>query len=505
MWDARRLEQPRWPAAAAAAALGADRGISSGGGSGIEPGSSEQQQQQQQEAGQQQQLDIAADEEDPLGTHSFRMVVAYDGTVYSGWQLQPRAPTVQLHVERALTTVLREPREALGVSAAGRTDAGVHAAGQVVQFRTRRPEAVDPARLPLKLNSLLPHDIRVKWMAATAPDFNVTCSATGKIYIYEIDTGPSHDPLTFRTRAHCGRRRLDAGAMRAGAALLEGVHDFTQFSNNAPERLRRNPVKDLRRLEIVEVDGGLRLEVEGSGFLYKQVRAVESVCVCVCACIDLYVRVCGEGLHACLFVRDREELSWPNLCLAVFPPLAPPPETTTTSSTAPPPPPPPPSSSKRSATWSARSSPSARARWASRTLRGASRSAAASRRVSFVPPPPQLLFPPHPPAMVCIALPCSLSHQPPPPSPPTTQTAPQAPAATGAATTSRPPRGCAFTACTTRPQSTTPPRCSTPSCRTTNGAGCSCASPGSRRSRSRGRVGSRNAAVGALCWSALRW
>jgi tRNA pseudouridine(38-40) synthase len=69
---------------------------------------------------------------------------------------------------------------------------------------------------------------------------------------------------------HCAKP-LDAAAMRAGAALLTGVHDFTQFSNNAPERLKRNPVKDLWRLDVVEVPGGLRLEVEGSGFLYKQV------------------------------------------------------------------------------------------------------------------------------------------------------------------------------------------------------------------------------------------
>jgi tRNA pseudouridine(38-40) synthase len=278
------------------------------------------------------------------------MVVAYDGTAYSGWQLQPHAPTIQAHVERALSTVLREARETLVVGAAGRTDAGVHAAGQVVQFHTNRPEAVDPEKLPLKLNSLLPHDIRVGWMAATAPDFNVTCSASGKvrarararrpqtgatcgrlafvggspgggvrawwaanrlgpclqacaaaprmvstrchrfptpsrplatpapaplapaqIYHYSIDTGRAHNPLTHRHRVH-SPRPLDVAAMRAGAALLVGRHDFTQFSNNAPERLRRSPVKDLWRLDVLECEGGLRLEVEGSGFLYKQVR-----------------------------------------------------------------------------------------------------------------------------------------------------------------------------------------------------------------------------------------
>lgn len=91
-----------------------------------------------------------------------------------------------------------------------------------------------------------------------------------QIYLYQIDTGAIHDPLTHRQRMHCPRL-LDVAAMRAAAAALVGVHDFTQFSNTAPERLRRNPVKDLRRLDIIEEEGGLRLEVEGSGFLYKQV------------------------------------------------------------------------------------------------------------------------------------------------------------------------------------------------------------------------------------------
>ncbi|GBF88550.1 tRNA pseudouridine synthase A [Raphidocelis subcapitata] len=211
-----------------------------------------------------------------VGTHSYRMVVAYDGTAYSGWQLQPKAPTIQAQIERALSTVLREARGTLGVSAAGRTDAGVHAAGQVVQFHTNRPDWVDLEKFPARVNSLLPHDIRISWLAATAPDFNVTCSATGKIYHYSIDTGRAHNPLTHRHRMHVPRP-LDVPAMRAGAALLVGTHDFTQFSNNAPERLRRNPVKSLWRLDVLEVEGGLRLEVEGSGFLYKQVRHMTGV------------------------------------------------------------------------------------------------------------------------------------------------------------------------------------------------------------------------------------
>jgi hypothetical protein len=94
------------------------------------------------------------------------------------------------------------------------------------------------------------------------------------VYHYHIDTGAVHDPLTRGTRMHCPKP-LDAAAMRAAAALLVGVHDFTQLSNESRERLRRNPVRELRRLDVLDAaGGGLRLEVEGSGFLYKQARGL---------------------------------------------------------------------------------------------------------------------------------------------------------------------------------------------------------------------------------------
>ncbi|KAF6258703.1 pseudouridine synthase [Scenedesmus sp. NREL 46B-D3] len=200
------------------------------------------------------------DPTEQLGKLSYRMLVSYDGTAYSGWQLQARASTIQGQIERALSTVLREGRRCLGVCAAGRTDAGVHARGQVVQFFTNS-SGIDPAALPYKLNSLLPPDIRVFWMSQTAPDFNVTVSALRKTYHYSLDTGAVQDPLRSRY-AHHPRRPLDLAAMRGGAALLLGRHDFTQFSNNSAERLRRNPVKTLERLEVVaEGPSAVRLEV----------------------------------------------------------------------------------------------------------------------------------------------------------------------------------------------------------------------------------------------------
>ncbi|PNW74257.1 hypothetical protein CHLRE_13g591501v5 [Chlamydomonas reinhardtii] len=221
-----------------------------------------------------------------LGKLSYRLILAYDGTDYCGWQLQPAAPTVQAKLEAALGTVLREDRGVLGVRAAGRTDSGVHARGQVVQFNCDRELPVD--KLAYKLNAVLPPDIRVMGVRRTAPDFSVTCSPIGKTYHYNITNSEAHDPLRHRYAYHV-RKPLDLAGMRAAAALLVGTHDFTQFSNIGEEGGRprkRNPVKTLRRMDVVELDpaafpGGVRIEVEGNGFLYKMVRHISGVLVAV--------------------------------------------------------------------------------------------------------------------------------------------------------------------------------------------------------------------------------
>ncbi|GIL62490.1 hypothetical protein Vafri_16701 [Volvox africanus] len=204
-----------------------------------------------------------------LGKFSHRLIVAYDGTDYCGWQLQPSAPTVQRFLESALCTVLREDRAVLGVRAAGRTDSGVHARGQVVQFSCNRELDLD--KMSYKLNSVLPHDIRVLRITRTAPDFSVTCSALGKCYHYSLTNAEAHDPLRHRYAMHV-RKPLDLVAMRAAAVALEGTRDFTQFSNIGEEGGRprkRNPVKTLKRVEVVElgegVSGAMRIEVEQSG------------------------------------------------------------------------------------------------------------------------------------------------------------------------------------------------------------------------------------------------
>ncbi|GAX82556.1 hypothetical protein CEUSTIGMA_g9982.t1 [Chlamydomonas eustigma] len=215
-----------------------------------------------------------------LGAHSYRMTISYEGTEYRGWQLQPDFPSIQGSVEHALCTALREPREKLKVQAAGRTDRGVHAIGQVVQFYSDN-SGLDGPGLAYKLNRLLPPDIRVVSLNKTAPDFIVTISAVSKTYHYYVDNAPEHNPIMRRFRMHVAKP-LDLDAMRESMQLIQGTHDFTQFSNNAESGRKRNPIKTMHRVDLVELgDGNLRFEFEGSGFLYKMVRHLTGVMLAI--------------------------------------------------------------------------------------------------------------------------------------------------------------------------------------------------------------------------------
>jgi tRNA pseudouridine38-40 synthase len=194
-----------------------------------------------------------------------RLVIEYDGTRYVGWQVQPNGPSIQAEVERALATLRKAP---VRVTAAGRTDAGVHALGQVVSFPEERPLPIDAY---LKgMNALLPDDIAVR-DAAFAPDgFDARRSASGKRYRYRIENGPTRAPLSARF-AWQQFRPLDVGAMRDGAARLLGRHDFAAFQ--AADCQCDHAVRELRRLDVVGERGGrIDLVVEATAFVKHMVR-----------------------------------------------------------------------------------------------------------------------------------------------------------------------------------------------------------------------------------------
>ena len=210
--------------------------------------------------------------------HTYALTLAYDGENYLGFQYQPRdAKTVQGEVEKALTKITGEDRDFLGIQASGRTDAGVHARGQVLHFYARRP-IEDLARFQRSMNGVLPRDVRVMKAIRPHPAFHARFHAVRKTYHYLLDVSEVADPFMRRHAFHCGWRKRPptARALRDAAAPLVGTHDFSAFANasrDASARGKRDPTRTIFRFDVVELERGLvRLEVEGNGFLYRMVR-----------------------------------------------------------------------------------------------------------------------------------------------------------------------------------------------------------------------------------------
>jgi tRNA pseudouridine38-40 synthase len=194
-----------------------------------------------------------------------RLVIEYDGTRYVGWQVQPNGPSIQAEVERALATLRKAP---VRVTAAGRTDAGVHALGQVLSFAEERPLPMEAYRKGM--NALLPDDIAVREAGLEPDGFDARRSAAGKRYRYRIENGPTRAPLSRRV-AWQQFRPLDVAAMRAAAAHLVGRHDFAAFQ--ASDCACEHAVRHLTRLDVLGEPGGrIDFVVEATAFVKHMVR-----------------------------------------------------------------------------------------------------------------------------------------------------------------------------------------------------------------------------------------
>ena len=196
---------------------------------------------------------------------SMKIVVAYDGTRYVGWQVQPNGPSIQAELEAALATL---HKEAVRITGAGRTDAGVHALGQVASFAVERPL---PVTAYVKgMNALLPEDVAVTSAEVREGPFDARRDARGKRYRYRIENLPTRSPLS-RLQAWQVFRPLDREAMRAATAPLLGRHDFGAF--RAADCEAHHAVRELTRLEVLGERGG-RIEVvaEATAFLKHMVR-----------------------------------------------------------------------------------------------------------------------------------------------------------------------------------------------------------------------------------------
>lgn len=200
----------------------------------------------------------------------YKLTLAYDGTEYSGWQIQPNAPSIQQYLQEALTSFLGG--ETMTVIGSGRTDAGVHALNQIAHFKTEHD--INPNRLLLALNGLLPRDIRIKKVELAPLQFHSQYSAIGKEYHYHLYLERVMDPFRRLYSWHV-LRKINLSLLYEAASLFVGTHDFTSFANEPHAgSVAKNPVRTIYRLEICPTDGGLRLEFEGNGFLYKMVRNI---------------------------------------------------------------------------------------------------------------------------------------------------------------------------------------------------------------------------------------
>lgn len=205
---------------------------------------------------------------DPL-PFKYKLLLSYDGTRYSGWQIQDNAQSIQTHVQTALTTALRQNIPIVG---SGRTDSGVHALEQVAHFVYEKK--LDLKKLLHSLNGLLPLDIRVHGLVPAPVDFHARYSAKSKIYRYHLHLKPVANPFTRLYSYHIPYP-LDLPLMKKAASFFIGPHNFTSFSNEAHlGSAARDPVRNLYRLEIIETEQGLFFELEADGFLYKMVRNI---------------------------------------------------------------------------------------------------------------------------------------------------------------------------------------------------------------------------------------
>lgn len=208
----------------------------------------------------------------------YKLLIQYDGTHFAGWQVQPNAKTIQEEIEKALQQYLQERCPVVG---SGRTDAGVHAFGQVAHFSSEKE--IDLKRLLKALSGLLPHDIRILELTEVDPQFHARYSAKGKIYHYRFSNEMIISPFERNFVTHVkGECNIDL--LKKAARHFIGTHDFTSFSNQPNEgACAKGAVRTLTRLDIVHEEKGIRLEFEANGFLYKMVRNITGTLLDVAA------------------------------------------------------------------------------------------------------------------------------------------------------------------------------------------------------------------------------
>lgn len=195
-----------------------------------------------------------------------KLVVAYDGTAYHGWQLQKNGNTIEAELNKHLSALLQEEIQVIGAS---RTDAGVHALGNIAVFDTvtRMPAE----KISYGLNQRLPEDIRIQSSCQVADDFHPRKCKSIKTYEYRIYRGEFPLP-TERLYSHFMYTPLNVELMREAAAYLEGKHDFKSFCSVNSQA--ESTVRTIYKIDVLEEGNMLKIRISGNGFLYNMVRII---------------------------------------------------------------------------------------------------------------------------------------------------------------------------------------------------------------------------------------
>lgn len=193
-----------------------------------------------------------------------KLIVAYDGTAYCGWQVQPNGPTIEGELNAALTILTGENIQVIGAS---RTDAGVHGLCNVAVFDTESP--IPGEKFSYALNQRLPEDIRVRDSEEVAPDFHPRHQASRKTYAYRILNAEFPDP-TKRLYTHFTYHKMDVPKMQKAAEYFVGEHDFKSFCS--PAATVESTVRTIYKCQVSKEGELITIEVQGNGFLYNMVR-----------------------------------------------------------------------------------------------------------------------------------------------------------------------------------------------------------------------------------------
>ena len=202
---------------------------------------------------------------------NIKLTISYDGTLYKGWQTQKNGRTVQSEIEKAIFKVLGSRHVLYGAS---RTDSGVHAKGQVANFKT--VSLLPIKKIPIALNAVLPQDILIKKAEDVPLSFHSRFDAKEKLYRYCIVNSRSRDPFSERYVWRVSYR-LDADLMQREALCLVGTHDFKCFQ--ASDNRERASIRTLKSLTVKRTGRKIYIDVRGDGFLYNMVRNVAGTLV----------------------------------------------------------------------------------------------------------------------------------------------------------------------------------------------------------------------------------